>query len=180
MLGGNSAVLRSALVAVGGFAPNLPSGGDLDLALRLRTHGFCIYFVDATIMSAYPCTILHFLRRNSRWLRNDWRIGLRYRDRALILRTLPRILLGPVALGPLLIPTKIGNFPICQLRQVALFLLGILLERRYRDLITLHRDVGVALPKRQYILLLLLMLLDLFSRIYAIYDLCLPSRRNRW
>ncbi len=180
LLGGNCAVLRSALLAVGGFAPELPSGGDLDLALRLRAHGFHIRFINTAAMSTYPCTVPHFLRRNSRWLRNDWRIGLRYRDRALILRTLPRLLLGPVILGPLLIPIKIGNFPIRQIRQVALFLLGVLLERRYRDLIALHRDIGVTLPKRQYILLPLLLLLDLCSRICAIYDLCLPSRRERW
>jgi len=180
LLGGNSAVLHSALVAVGGFAPELSSGGDLDLALRLRAHGFHIRFINTAAMSTYPRTVPHFLRRNSRWLRNDWRIGLRYRDRALILRTLPRLLLGPVILGPLLIPIKIGNFPIRQIRQVALFLLGVLLKRRYRDLIALHRDIGVTLPKRQYILLPLLLLLDLCSRICAIYDLCLPSRRARW
>lgn len=70
LLGRNCAVRRDAIEATGAFVEPVATGTDYHLAKMVLSLGYRIEFVPAFVETRYPETVGHYLRQQSRWLRN--------------------------------------------------------------------------------------------------------------
>ena len=96
--GCHAALKRSAVAAAGSFAAPASSGTDYTLAKELLRSGYDIFFVPGHAMPCgYPDTLRLYIRKQTRWIRNVFVIGIKYRSYAEVRRTLITLLL-PYAL----------------------------------------------------------------------------------
>lgn len=97
----NSAYLKTELLAVGGFAPGLWPGEDVDLDLRLRSRGARLVFVpEALVHHHRPGTLSWFRRMMRRYGAAERRLVQRH-GRTRRIDYLPMVMVG-VALAHLL------------------------------------------------------------------------------
>lgn len=105
LTGANTAVARSAIVQVGAFAWDAPSGTDYTLAKQLLAAGLTIWCDARSEMpTRFPEGFAIYLSKRARWLKNVWVFGRRYHaegDVRAVLATLsaPWIMLGFLVWG---------------------------------------------------------------------------------
>lgn len=109
LLGRNCAVTRSVLTEAWSANYTIPTGTDYYLALRIRQLGHAIQRVQASnIESQYPTTVAAYIRQRSRWLRNLFILGYRFRDNSQVYHAMQAMLTGVAFLLMPLLPIFVG------------------------------------------------------------------------
>lgn len=108
LLGRNAALTRAAVEASGSFGTAAPSGTDYTLAKEALRAGFRIHFVPGSSMpTEYPRTFRIYVRKQGRWIRNVFVLGMAYGARREVRATL-LTLLFPYGLVILLLAGMMG------------------------------------------------------------------------
>ena len=175
--GANIGMRKKVLDAIGGFDEDIKTGTDYHLAKCLRREGFRIRFIkDCEVETEYPTRISDYIRRQSRWLRNTFFIGLKFGDRKEVKKNLMTFTVCSTML----------LFPVLSLlvAQQLLYLWGVfavggIINRvRYVKFVEdFNKDINF---KKVYPRLFVYMLLDFFSGFIAVIDSILPWRRRKW
>ena len=175
LLGRNCAVRREALMQTGAFGEPVPIGTDYHLAKMLMTIGRTIVFVPAAVMTPYQEDARGFLRKQSRWLRNIFAHGPRFRDRGEIIacsRT--------VALGAGFFAWPLGwRWTRGAGITVWLAAFAYLIQARLRYSTALARETGLPLEPAYLARLPWYTLLDVAAWAWPIVDL-VQRRERRW
>ncbi|MCS7283796.1 MAG: glycosyltransferase family 2 protein [Anaerolineae bacterium] len=176
--GVNAALRRDVLDRVGGFSVPAPIGTDYTLSRQLQNAGYCIRFVpESRIQTAYCVTLGEYLRQRSRWFRNRFLHGLRYRRWREVATHLWAAL---TSLGLLAIPLMGG----LKSRLLwALWLIAILhvLFSQIRFTKAAHAQGMPPLPHRwQYGLFFLYLVVGWVANVQGLLDSLIPGRRWRW
>lgn len=125
LLGGNSAVRRSALEQAGAFRTEVRTGTDYDLAKRLLQQGFRIRFeMKASIMSEFPTQIGAYFRQQRRWVRNVLMHGLQFKAYGEVLACLRTSLVGLVMVSLPFLALFLWFFPGIPMSIVKVLLAG--------------------------------------------------------
>lgn len=83
LCGANAALWRSSVVRSGAFGHDAPTGTDYTLAKELLRVGGSIALVRRSEMpTEFPKGVGAYIRKQARWLRNVFSLGLRYREGA--------------------------------------------------------------------------------------------------
>jgi len=177
LIGGNAALLRSALERMGGFAVSVRAGTDYYLALKLILSGVRIRYVHTSVVeTAYNTGLLPYIQQRSRWLRNvllhGYALGFQHHVRAALTRSVAG---AAMVIWPLTVPItgRLGT----AIWLVAL-VHGVLSRFRYIR----FGEITLAQPQHSspYLLAPLYLLLDQVMLGYVLLEILLPARRWKW
>jgi glycosyltransferase involved in cell wall biosynthesis len=176
--GVNAAVRRDVLERVGGFSVPAPIGTDYALSRQLREAGYCIRFVpDSRVRTAYCTTLGEYLHQRSRWFRNRFLYGLRYRRWPEVGGHLWAAL---TSLGMLAVPLT-GGLGSCLIWAFWLAALSHLLLSQARFILLARMRGDLCLSHWwQYGLFLPYMVIGWVASVWGLVESILPGRQWRW
>jgi len=175
LIGRNAALTRTSLEDSEALKVNVSIGTDHYLAKLLVSQGRQIRYVhESMVATNYHTNVGHYVRQQSRWLRNIVLHGRHFGAYTEALSAVLKCAIGMTAMGlPLLIPL-IGPF------AMAFWLAGILFAsvNRIRYL-KFSQRCGQTTPKRAFINAPIYALLDLYALACAGWEMIL-GRQYRW
>lgn len=178
LFGINAAIRREALERAGGFTAPAPIGTDWLLGRRLREAGYAIRFVPLSrVRTEYPVDLRTYLRQQSRWFRNRFIYGLRFRAWRDVLGHLWAVL---TSLFMLVIPLT-GGMGVRWFWALWLAGLAHLLLSQARVFGLAQRALNLRLSHRwHYALFALFMAAGWGVTVWGWVESLLPGRRWRW
>lgn len=177
LIGRNAILTRGLLESTGGFSSNAPIGTDFYLAKQITQLGNKIRYVHfSNVETEFAESLVHYLKQQSRWLRNIIQHGLRFRAKHQVRYTIKQCLLGTILfLWPLSFPITgwIGG-------SIWISLIFFITLSRFRYIRFSEKTLHQPRRWQVYFFSPIYIITDLFMLTYTLFSLFHPKHRWRW
>jgi cellulose synthase/poly-beta-1,6-N-acetylglucosamine synthase-like glycosyltransferase len=176
LLGRNCAIRRSVVEEAWKTEEAVPTGTDYFLALRVIKAGQRILNVpQSNVETIFPETFSHYVKQQSRWLRNLLVLGHRYHDRRHAYHALFTSFLSTSLLAMPIMPLLIGNLGF--VTWIVSWAAVVFNRVRYMEMLNCINE-----ERKPIISIELFKVLfgDWFGWAKVLVDLLNPERRKKW
>jgi cellulose synthase/poly-beta-1,6-N-acetylglucosamine synthase-like glycosyltransferase len=177
LIGRNAALTRELLARTGDFAATVAIGTDYYLARQIMALGERVAYVHgSSVATSFATAPAHYVRQQSRWLRNILQHGPAFAATAQVRATQQQCLIGLGIAGGMVALPFVGA--IGRTLWLLAFLHGLCSRWRYVQFairtLKLHPSAGLYLKMPFYLLL------DLFVLAYSLPAAYVPGAKWRW